>query len=103
MLQEGLRETLQICRYWRVFGAISIKFFSYEALRAIGWLEGQQLLYTRRNHRQYPQYAVHREREVYGDDAETFKPERWLEADEKTMREMERNFLAVSNFMSPFP
>jgi len=48
-----------------------------------------------------PQYVAHRAVEVYGQDAETFRPERWLEADSITARVMERNFLAVS-LHSPF-
>lgn len=43
-----------------------------------------------------PQYAVHRDTEVFGEDAECFRAERWLEASESTLRKMERNFLAVS-------
>lgn len=35
-----------------------------------------------------------RDRAVYGDDAYDFRPERWLEADEKQLKLMERNFLA---------
>ncbi|KAI0197963.1 cytochrome P450 [Astrocystis sublimbata] len=41
-----------------------------------------------------PQYVVHRDTAVYGEDAHIFRPERWLEADEPTLRLMERNFLA---------
>ena len=37
-----------------------------------------------------------RDKEVYGEDSEIFKPERWLDADEKGLKAMERNFLAVS-------
>jgi cytochrome P450 len=33
---------------------------------------------------------------VYGQDAETFRPERWIEADERTLKLMDRNWLAVS-------
>ena len=42
-------------------------------------------------------WVMARDRGVYGDDANQFRPERWLEADEKQLTLMERNFLAVSN------
>lgn len=38
------------------------------------------------------------DKDVWGDDAETFRPERWIEAEQdsgKTMRRMEEHFLAV--------
>jgi len=41
-------------------------------------------------------WVAARDQEVYGEDSETFKPERWLDADEKGLKAMERNFLAVS-------
>ena len=37
-----------------------------------------------------------KDRSVYGNDADEFRPERWLEADASSLRLMERNFLAVS-------
>lgn len=30
-------------------------------------------------------YVVHRSRQVFGEDADFFRPERWLEGDEKIM------------------
>lgn len=39
-------------------------------------------------------WVAARDRSVYGHDANEFKPERWLEADEKQLKLMERNFLA---------
>jgi cytochrome P450 len=41
-------------------------------------------------------WVVARSKDVYGEDSEIFKPERWLDADEKRLKAMERNFLAVS-------
>jgi cytochrome P450 len=40
-------------------------------------------------------WVAARDRSVYGDDAYTFRPERWLEADSEQLKLMERNFLAV--------
>lgn len=33
-------------------------------------------------------WVVHRRPEVFGDDVETFRPERWIEGDEKKIKEM---------------
>lgn len=41
-------------------------------------------------------WVASRDKTVYGPDADVFRPERWLEADEKQLKLMERNFLAVS-------
>lgn len=48
-------------------------------------------------------WVAARDKEVYGEDSEIFKPERWLDADEKDLKAMERNFLAVSPRSSRFP
>ena len=40
--------------------------------------------------------AIHLDEEVYGNDATTFRPERWLEASEDQRRYMDRAFLAFS-------
>ncbi|KAF3763900.1 hypothetical protein M406DRAFT_51514 [Cryphonectria parasitica EP155] len=40
-------------------------------------------------------WVATREKAVYGEDADTFRPERWLEAGEKELKLMERNFLAL--------
>jgi len=41
-------------------------------------------------------WVVARDVEVYGEDAEDFRPDRWLTADEQQLKAMERNNLAVS-------
>ena len=40
-------------------------------------------------------WVLARDTEVYGKEADEYRPERWLEADEKALKLMERNFLAV--------
>lgn len=40
--------------------------------------------------------VVHMNKDVFGNDADTFRPERWLEASEEQLKEMNRSFLAVS-------
>ena len=39
-------------------------------------------------------WVAARDISVYGSDAHEFRPERWLEADEKQLKQMDRNFLA---------
>lgn len=41
-------------------------------------------------------WVAARDKEVYGEDTDNFRPERWLEADGNKLKLMERNFLAVS-------
>lgn len=41
-------------------------------------------------------WVAARDKAVYGSDPEVFRPERWIEADEKTLKLMDRNWLAVS-------
>ncbi|KAL2855332.1 cytochrome P450 [Aspergillus pseudoustus] len=38
--------------------------------------------------------VIHHDREIYGPDADEFRPERWLEASSDTLKAMERYFLA---------
>jgi hypothetical protein len=41
-------------------------------------------------------WVLHRDRGVFGDDADTYRPERWLEADKDRLRNMERCMFQVS-------
>ena len=43
-------------------------------------------------------WVVSRDQKVYGLDAEQYRPERWFEADAASLKLMERNFMAVSDF-----
>jgi len=46
-----------------------------------------------------PTYTIHRLKEWWGDDAEEYRPERWIEADAETLRRFER----ASNVFSTGP
>lgn len=41
-------------------------------------------------------WVAARDPAVYGSDAEVFRPERWIDADEQRLKLMDRNWLAVS-------
>lgn len=41
-------------------------------------------------------WVLARDKKVYGEDTDAYRPERWLEADDKALKLMERNFLALS-------
>lgn len=41
--------------------------------------------------------VVHRNREVFGDNADIFQAERWLDSDEERIKLMDRHLLTVSN------
>lgn len=36
-----------------------------------------------------PSYSIHRIKKIWGDDCEEYRPERWLQSEEKT-RELEK-------------
>ena len=40
-------------------------------------------------------WVMHRDRQVFGEDADVFRPERWLEADSDRLKMMDRSFMAV--------
>ena len=42
-------------------------------------------------------WVLHRDRGVFGEDAEQFRPERWTEADEKAAKAMERSMYQVNS------
>ena len=41
-------------------------------------------------------WVVHRDEDVFGEDVEAFRPERWIDVEPEQLRRMERAFLAVS-------
>ena len=41
-------------------------------------------------------HVIHHDRDIYGSDADEFRPERWIDVDPEQLRVMERSFLAVS-------
>lgn len=45
--------------------------------------------------------VMHMNKDIWGDDAEEFRPERWIDSDPEGLKIMERNFLAVRSF--PYP
>ena len=46
---------------------------------------------------------VHRNRDIYGADADEFRPERWLESDTATLRHMQQHFFAVRSYAPRAP
>jgi cytochrome P450 len=41
-------------------------------------------------------WVLHRDRRIFGDDAEVYRPERWLEGDKEKIKMMERCMFQVS-------
>lgn len=39
--------------------------------------------------------VIHRDQSIFGEDAETFNPERWLGSDEAHIKNMDRHLLTV--------
>ena len=53
-------------------------------------------------------WVIHHDKSVFGEDAECFRPERWLDAEPEELKKMERGFLSVSTIpiivlQPPFP
>lgn len=46
-------------------------------------------------------WVVHRDRDVFGQDASSWRPERWLEGDEENIKKMEASLLTVSALRYP--
>lgn len=44
--------------------------------------------------------VIHRDRTIFGEDADDFRPERWLKDGQESARRMERYLLTVSSQMS---
>ena len=40
--------------------------------------------------------VIHMDKGVYGEDADQFRPERWIEASQERLKVMDRSFLTVS-------
>lgn len=47
--------------------------------------------------------VVHRDTEIFGADANEFRPERWLDEDQEKVKTMDRHLLTVSLAKSPSP
>ena len=41
-------------------------------------------------------HMIHRNPAIYGNDADKFRPERWIDGDASAIKEMEKHFFAVS-------
>jgi cytochrome P450 len=42
-------------------------------------------------------WVIHRRTDIFGEDVEDFRPERWLDGDEDQIAEMRRNLFSVRN------
>jgi cytochrome P450 len=45
-------------------------------------------------------WVVHRNPRVFGEDAMSFRPERWIDSSPEQLNQMERSFLSVSSLKS---
>lgn len=46
-------------------------------------------------------WVLHRDRKVFGNDAELYRPERWLEEDKERVKAMDRCMFQVRSTISP--
>lgn len=46
-------------------------------------------------------WAIHRNKDIFGEDVHSFRPERWIEGDEDNIKEMKRNLFTVSSCPIP--
>lgn len=42
--------------------------------------------------------VIHRDKTIFGDDADQFRPERWINSDEEQIKLMNRHLMTVSSF-----
>ena len=45
--------------------------------------------------------TIHQDKSIFGEDADEFRPERWLEATKEELKKMDRGFLSVCTRKSP--
>ena len=45
-------------------------------------------------------WVLHRDKDIFGEDAEGFRPERWIDADAEQLKKMDRGFFSVSNLFT---
>jgi len=45
-------------------------------------------------------WVLHRDKQIFGDDAEAFRPERWLDAADEELKMTNRSFFAVRELLS---
>lgn len=41
-------------------------------------------------------WVIHQDKSIYGEDADTFRPERWVDAEPEQLKMMDRYFFSVS-------
>lgn len=46
-------------------------------------------------------WVIHRNTDIFGNDVDIFRPERWVEASDEKLSEMKRNMFSVSRLFQP--